>query len=202
MDFSPKPARTPFFTSDTHWGHGKIAAHRGFDSSLQMNHVLIERWNAKVRPDDVVYHLGDFSFMGAEKTRDIIKSLHGKIILIPGNHDKGLNNQTKTFFHSVEPPIRNVKVPVNRTDGENDVYRMVLSHFPLLVWDRCHYGSWHLHGHSHGHLKFPNPNARIMDVGIDASPDMTPFSFEEVATYMQGRDHKPFDQHGVIDEEE
>lgn len=197
MDFTPRPQRLPFFTSDTHFGHGKMAAHRGFSNALAMNEELIKQWNLEVRPDDVVYLLGDFSFMGGSKTRDLIAALHGKIHLVPGNHDKGLNDQTLAMFHAVLKPIHNLKVPVAQPDGTNEVHRFVLSHFPLLVWDRCHHGAMHLHGHSHGNLRFPNPNARIMDVGIDAGILMRPFRFWEVMTYMTNRDYKPFDQHGA-----
>ena len=52
-----------------------------------MNYQLIENWNSVVQREDVVYHLGDFGFLPAKQTREVIDCLNGKITLIIGNHD-------------------------------------------------------------------------------------------------------------------
>ncbi|MBQ3421921.1 MAG: phosphoesterase, partial [Romboutsia sp.] len=56
-----------------------------------MNEKLIANWNAKVKPEDIVYHLGDFAFRGANMNLDRIiefyNRLNGKKILIIVNHD-------------------------------------------------------------------------------------------------------------------
>ena len=51
-----------------------------------------------------------------------------------------------------------------------------LCHFPLEIWDRKHYGAWHLHGHSHG--KAPKMLGRL-DVGVDCW-NYYPVSWEQV----------------------
>ena len=78
-----------YFTSDTHFGHARIIelCARPFANVDEMNEALIQKWNAVVGPDDVVYHLGDF-FMGPKETVLLRKRLNGKIVLIKGNHDK------------------------------------------------------------------------------------------------------------------
>ena len=50
-----------YFTSDQHFGHFNIIrlCQRPFGSLEEMDAVLLERWNAKVKPADVVYVLGD-----------------------------------------------------------------------------------------------------------------------------------------------
>ena len=55
-----------WFTSDTHFGHKNIIEYckRPFSSVEQMNEMLIKKWNNKVKVDDIVFHLGDFSFRG------------------------------------------------------------------------------------------------------------------------------------------
>lgn len=52
-----------------------------------MNETMIERHNALVKPDDIVWHLGDFA-MDDRMVSPFLKRLNGTKILIPGNHDK------------------------------------------------------------------------------------------------------------------
>ncbi len=185
-----------YFTSDLHWGHAKMATLRGFETPAQMNEKLIENWNAKVPKNAEVYVLGDFSFMGAIATREIIGRLNGRIALVPGNHDSGMNAGTLSLFDRVLPPLKNIKVNRHLEDGTEVVQHLVLCHFPLLVWDKGHYGAWHLHGHCHGRAQYPNPNARIVDVGIDGPRSgLSPLSFDDIAGIMKGRGFKPLDQH-------
>lgn len=94
-----------WLTSDFHMGHKKMAEIRGFlrplqgeedryseeelSSALQkMDETLIDNFNARVKPRDTVYHLGDFAFCKDEPAIAILKRLHGHITLIQGNHDK------------------------------------------------------------------------------------------------------------------
>ena len=60
---------------------------------------------------------------------------------------------------------------------------IVLCHYPLAQWDRKHYGSWHLHGHSHGTYK---TGGKIMDIGVDCN-DFYPFSIEQISSAMESR---------------
>ncbi|UJF35195.1 metallophosphoesterase family protein [Paenibacillus hexagrammi] len=80
-----------FIISDHHFGHGHIIdfESRPFADIHEMNHVMIDTWNAVVGSEDKVFHLGDFSFLNREKTKDIVQRLHGYKILILGNHDRG-----------------------------------------------------------------------------------------------------------------
>jgi len=45
-------------------------ANRPFASMEEMDEVLVQRWNERVRPGDRVYHLGDFAVPGAEARGD------------------------------------------------------------------------------------------------------------------------------------
>ena len=51
-----------------------------------MNEVLIQRWNEKVKPSDIIFHLGDVAFGGSELWNRIMPQLNGHKILILGNH--------------------------------------------------------------------------------------------------------------------
>lgn len=79
-----------FLISDTHFFHGNIIKYenRPFKDIESMNEEIIKRWNSVVTNNDVVYHLGDVSFSGADNTRRIISRLNGKKFLVMGNHDK------------------------------------------------------------------------------------------------------------------
>ena len=84
---------TIFFTSDTHFGHDKILRFcpaRGEIWSTLEEHDqgIIDLWNETVSPEDTVFHLGDFAFAGSKRIQELVKQLHGSIILVRGNHDK------------------------------------------------------------------------------------------------------------------
>lgn len=77
-----------FYTSDTHFGHERIIelCYRPFESAEDMNLSMVDSWNTVVRPDDIVYHLGDVTGGSLAPLR-YIKALNGRKILIAGNHD-------------------------------------------------------------------------------------------------------------------
>ena len=57
-----------------------------------MNKELVRRWNNKVGPNDIVYHLGDFG------DYELLKLLNGKVTLICGNYEKDeYRKDFKTF---------------------------------------------------------------------------------------------------------
>lgn len=206
---------TTFFTSDTHFHHRAQAERRGFATVEDMNECIVRDWNARVQPGDTVYHLGDLSFAGYERTAAIVKRLNGHIHIVPGNHD-----EEKLLFRlhldlslgapgtrlSVKPPLMDLKLSRPLPDGTSDVDRFTLCHFPLLVWNRAHYGAMHLHGHSHGNLTYPTrgipgsfsaplQKPRMMDVGVDTRPSWAPYSLDEVREFMKDRVHLAHDHH-------
>ena len=81
-----------YFTSDTHFGHANIIKYckRPFANVDEMNIALVAAWNAKVKPEDTVYHLGDVTF----KRLDMVPLLNGTKILIRGNQ--------RVYFHQIE----------------------------------------------------------------------------------------------------
>ena len=83
------------FTSDLHFGHENVIRFDGrpFSTVEEMDNELIRRWNEKVAPGDLVYVLGDFIWKSRnDDAAELIRSLHGQIILIKGNHDRFLHN--------------------------------------------------------------------------------------------------------------
>ena len=145
-----------FFTSDTHFGHGGTLGlyRRPFASVAAMNEALVERWNETVRPDDVVWHLGDFAIRQRPAVvAELLARLNGRKHLVAGNNDPpattGLDG-----WQSVQPYAEITVGDVS----------LVLCHYPFRSWRGMGKGWVDLHGHSHGRLK---PLPRQFDVGVD-----------------------------------
>lgn len=159
-----------WFTSDTHYFHKLAVQFRGMGSVEEMNQLLISNWNSVIKPNDMVFHLGDVSFGSNAETENVLDKLLGLITLVRGNHDRGLSAKAKARFVNI--------VDMHEIDVEEggQKTRMVLCHYAMRVWNKHHYGSWQLHGHSHGNLP---PIGRQMDVGVDTN-EFKPYSFEQI----------------------
>lgn len=144
---------TLFFTSDTHFGDHRVLniGKRPFASVAEMDEALIDGWNARVRPEDEVWHLGDFCRGDAGK---LLARLNGIKHLVAGNNDPDAT-RAATGWTSV----------ADYRETEVDGRLLVLCHYPFRSWRGMSKGAVNLHGHSHGRLK---PVLRQFDVGVDA----------------------------------
>jgi len=173
-----------FFTSDTHFYHKNVIrySNRPFSSVEEMNEALIEKWNSTVSVKDEVYHLGDVSFSSLGNTLSILDRLNGRKKLILGNHDRTLSK--KSDFKSRFEWIKDYYLlKVNDPDAPDGVQQIVLFHYALRTWEKIHYGSWNLFGHSHGTLP-DNIYLKAMDVGVDCN-NYKPISYERVKDIMR-----------------
>lgn len=141
-----------FFTSDQHFDHGNIIKYcnRPFKTIRDMNEALITNHNAIVKPNDIVYHLGDFAF---RNHREFLRRLNGNHFLIKGNHE-GKDWRDAGFGWCKD--VYTAKV------GEHFFF---LSHYAHRTWNRAHYGVIHLYGHDHGSMP---DYYKSCDVGVDA----------------------------------
>ena len=164
-----------WFTSDTHFGHRNILKFcektRPFESASEMDAALIRNWNAKVQPNDIVFHLGDFSFGNLTHTKNVLEQLNGRKILIYGNHDQVIrdNQSAQDYFEACVDYLR-VKI---------DETTVCLMHFPIFSWDCKGHGSFHLHGHTHA-AYLNGMKGRFLDVGVDARSDQGVWSWAEI----------------------
>jgi len=80
---------TTWTSSDYHVGHVKVVEYckRPFFDVEDMTERLVAAHNARVKPDDLFYFLGDFAMGQRILTLPIGKRLNGYKILIGGNHD-------------------------------------------------------------------------------------------------------------------
>lgn len=131
-----------YFTSDLHFGHNNIIRfdNRPFTTVEEMDSELIRRWNNKVKKNDTVYILGDLSWYSAERTIEIVKQLSGHLRLLKGNHDKFLHNsESKKLFESIK----------EYDDIVVDNKRVILSHYPIHMYNHQFKGGVMLYGHVH-----------------------------------------------------
>lgn len=131
-------------TSDFHFGHTNIIKYcdRPFKDVDEMNDVIIRKFNERVKPEDIVFFLGDFCFKSGSKRGEgesikpveYQRKLNGNIIYIKGNHDR--NNSLKSI-------IRHVKIQFGS-------YLINLVHRPEdIKWD-C---DFNIVGHVHENWK-------------------------------------------------
>ena len=180
-----------FFTSDTHFGHDNIIKYcnRPFKNSDHMNEEIIRNWNRVVKPNDIVFHLGDFMFGDVNRFHSIFDRLNGKIYLILGNHDWKILNQG-IIDGAFEGVFNQLKITV---DGQN----IYLNHFPYLTFDGIYRDkpTWQLFGHVHSDKNLYDQHSpdkdRLgfllpmqYDVGMDNNY-FTPISFSDVKTIIE-----------------
>lgn len=148
---------------------------RQFENIREHDEEIIKRWNEKIGERDEVYHLGDFSFGSPNYTKDIFKRLNGKKHLIIGNHDRRFMKELyPELFLSTQYYLRQTI----QVDGKKQ--DIILSHYAFRVWEKSHFGSWHLFGHSHGRLPMFGLS---MDVGVDTN-ELRPYHLHEIQDIM------------------
>lgn len=144
--------------SDTHFGHTNVIKYDGrpFKTAKEMDDTIIANWNSVVKDGDTVYHLGDFAFADANRVDSILSSLNGNKVFIYGNHDKDmLDSKVKRHFEFM----------AHYHELKHNGEMIVLFHYPIAEFNKCHRGSYHAHGHCHGNHKYASPR-RVMDVGV------------------------------------
>jgi len=214
-----------FFTSDTHFHHSNICSgatrwkedrgYRPFDSLEEMDKAIVDSINSVVGPDDILFHLGDWSFGGIEQIYELKSQLQcRKIHFFLGNHDHHIENNRGTpqlsttnqtftlqgLFSSINK-LENVQIKIPR--GKDDKgqrlkhkrLNFVLSHFPIASWDRMKDGVMHLHGHIHTPHSDKVGPGRMMDVGMDGHPEFRPYSLDEVLELLKDQPIKGLLQH-------
>lgn len=166
-----------------------MAEMRGFASAADMDEAIVENWNSTVPKGHTVYVLGDISFAKPGRTIDLLQELHGRLILVRGNHDRHFKDYVyQSRFESWHDFLE------QRIDGK----QVIMCHYPLAVWRNSHYGTWHLHGHSHGSLA---ERGRRLDVGMDVH-GLRPVSFEQVREIMDKRVFHKEDYHDAATKED
>jgi calcineurin-like phosphoesterase family protein len=172
-------------TDETGQFHVNVPATRDFANLKEMNAALVDSINSSVAADDLLIHLGDWSFGGEDKVKEFRDKIRCKnIILILGNHDghiqRNIKREKELFAHISQ--YEEMKI--------NGEHSFVLFHYPIECWNGMHHDTIMLQGHQHlkGEAKF-KPGKR-MDVGACGN-DMKPYSMEEIVDIMRSRSFQP-----------
>ena len=192
MKIRLEPTQRLYFTSDTHYNHTNICrgvtrwtdaedVTRDFKTLDQMNDRIVNGINDVVGPDDILFHLGDWSFGGFEsiyKFRDRINC--NNIHLVLGNHDHHIERDREDIRQIFSSVNQYVELEVNKQ------HNFVLMHYPIMSWNNMNDGVIHLHGHVHLPPERRIGKGKMMDVGIDGN-GMDPISLSKVLTLMNPR---------------
>ena len=190
--------RKVWVISDTHYGHKNIcrgvtawrlpdgsiplSQTRDFKTIEQMNESIVNNINSVVGQDDVLIHLGDWSFGGFEqielfRNQIVCKNVH----IITGNHDHHIENNRgdcQELFASVN----------HYTKLMYKFGTFVLMHYPMASWDGLNKGHVHLHGHVHLPTNLRFGKGKKMDVGIDGNPNFGVYDMDDIVRMMSKRE--------------
>lgn len=170
-----------FITSDLHLCHSKdfLWQPRGFESVEEMNEAIVEHWNRIVKPDDIVYNLGDIALSDIDAAIPYIKRLNGYQWWIRGNHCT-LNKVQKICAECSN--ISTISNPEASwaTIIKSGKWSFYLSHYPTSVGNGddpkkifC------LCGHSHTKDRWADWDKLCYHVELDAH-DCYPVNLEQI----------------------
>lgn len=150
----------------------RIISKRPYNSVEEMTEDLIAKWNETVKPEDTVYHCGDFGLY------EYRKFLNGKIVLICGNYEDDISDEElyKYGFDEVHRGTYSIKY--------NDTI-ITMQHEPYKIRDKRHLnksGVINLFGHLH---KLCLAKEYGVNVGVDLH-NFKPIDIDTIMFYVNG----------------
>lgn len=167
-----------YFTSDLHFSHTNIMEYCGrrFKNVDMMNNHIIKQYNKIVQNDDTCYILGDLTLSATKSLMvRLINKLHGKKILIVGNHDRfAVQEYYEMGFSAVHGHL---KLRYNNNTEVCVAHDPAWAQVPDTIWF-C--------GHVHNMFRKIKTltNTTIVNVGIDVW-DYKPQSFDFLVDYAK-----------------
>lgn len=157
-----KPEFSIFVISDNHFLHEKIISYctRPFANKDEQDEKMRRIWNATVKENDIVIHLGDLVFTAgqSEKVKYILNSLNGRIILVRGNHDR----KSMNYYLS-----NGIDFMCDRFVWDFNGKRILFVHNPAHVSNEdLEKYDYILHGHQHNNTPFITKNGKAIMVNL------------------------------------
>ena len=200
-----------FYTSDLHIGHAKVAGIRGYSKVTDYDNYVEEPdteahdrdlsrvWDSMVKPDDIVYVLGDTGMSNFDKVvLPWFAERPGTKHLIAGNHDPV--HPARSDALKLQPKWLKVFATISPYATRKAAgHKFLLSHFPYESWgdgperggaEASRWNEWRLpesdvpllHGHTHG---TECDHDQMLHVGWDAWG--RPVHESEVLMWLDGR---------------
>jgi len=156
-----------------------------------MEQTILANFNKMIKPNDVLFLLGDVCLGKKAAWERFLNALPTKnIILLKGNHDR---------WQSIPKDL--VLTVMDSSRLQMCGMTFVLSHYPYragffrALWKRLHpavrekrrpkdTGLWLLHGHDHRKTILCDYHPRQINVGVDAN-NFRPISGEEIIRIVQ-----------------
>lgn len=149
-----------------------------------MTDVIINNFNKLVKPNDLLFLLGDllFHYKDVDSYERLLNRFNcNNIYLLFGNHDNRGN---------LDIAVNNLPEKIlflnDYLEIEIDGKMICMSHYPMAVWNNRHKDSYMLFGHEHG--RFDNGKNSI-DVGLDNYYKLFkkyhPFNWKEIKKILK-----------------
>ena len=171
-------------TSDWHFGHDRefIWKPRGFNSVEEMNKAIVERHNALVAPEDIVYVLGDL-MLGDISNIKYIEQMNGWLRIVRGNHDT--DNRALTYMG-----LSKFMTMGDALTLKYKQHHFYFSHYPTLTGnlekESLKQMTLNLYGHTHQKTNFYMDMPFMYHVGVD-SHDCKPVLLDDIIEKMYAK---------------
>lgn len=135
-----------WYISDLHLGHENVLRYdnRPFSDIHEMFQAIVYNCNARVGKKDLLICVGDTAFK-PEWHNAFAGAVKCSKLLVYGNHDWDCDHRIKfdrSLWTRCTPQVR-------MRDGKRNV---IVSHYPMEVWDSVACPAYHVHGHIHGEM--------------------------------------------------
>jgi len=179
--------RNVWIISDTHFLHANMLKFLGedglpfrgkhFKDQAECDELMIENWNAVIKPEDHVWHLGDVFIGPKTDFEKIWVKLQGHKRLIVGNHDdirylSGKGHKGQWFFE---------KIAVWKYMDD-----MLLTHVPMQLqntFEGDYRVTFNVHGHIHNNL---SPTLRHYNACVEVN-NWSPIHYEDLRDKLRKR---------------
>lgn len=187
-----------YVSADWHCNHRRILQYcnRPFSTIKEHDDAIISNINKRVKADDALYFLGDLLFERQNYPKaleNLLERLECRnIYWCLGNHDPK-EYDIGDMLAYIRPGLSK---KIQSVFSYNEIYLnnklFVMCHYAMAIWNKSHYGSYMIYGHSHStaetNLDRLFPGRRSMDVGIDNAykifGEYRPFSINEVISLL------------------
>lgn len=210
LSFNSKNQRI-WFISDLHLGHNKefILDPRNYGN---VDEALAHTWlmlTETIKPEDIVFNLGDPVVGAGPKTMDYAK----RLVSLPcknqyfvwGNHNAGVKQLYDDCRSDIGLLADDIEIyPLTYRDTPFvylghyvevtiDGIPLVLTHYPIASWNGIAHGGFNIHGHCHRNLK-EDLSLKRLDVSWEWR--RRPVEWHEIVRELSSRKSVAPDHHG------